>query len=76
MREKHPAEVGGLDPALVAVEELDAGPALQLLDASCQRRLREVLAARGAGEAAFLGQGAGVTEQAKVEVHAWMLSNP
>jgi hypothetical protein len=42
MREEYAAEVRRLHPALVPVEELDAGPALELLDAAGQRRLRQM----------------------------------
>ncbi|MBK7590790.1 MAG: hypothetical protein IPI27_05505 [Betaproteobacteria bacterium] len=75
LRQEHAAEVGRHDATLASVEELDAGSSFELLDAARERRLGEVLGARGAGEAAFFGQGARVPEQPKVEIHARMLSN-
>ncbi len=76
MQEEHAAEVGRLDPPLVAVEELDAGAPLQLLDAAGERRLRQVQVARRVREAAFLGEGPRVPQQPEIEVHKGMLSNP
>jgi hypothetical protein len=73
MRQEHAAEVGWLNPFLVAVEEIEADSAFQLLDAAGERWLSQVQSARGTREATCFSEGPRMLEQPEIEVHAAML---
>jgi hypothetical protein len=74
VREEDAPEVRGLDPGLTTVEEEEARPPLEFLDAARQSRLRQAERARRTPKAALLRERPRVPEQPEVDVHAAMLS--
>ena len=69
MFEQHLALLGGRQVFAATVHQLAAGTVFQGLDATAERRLRQVHRLRAGDEAALVSQGDEVTKLAQVDMH-------